>query len=113
MSEGWISEFWEQGMEGEFFRIFQDRAFADGRDSGWHPDGMHVLSVGDALTIYGEDRRILWAGVIRARRCGFLNLRKLYPSNPDWCPEDVSLTDWNDWFRQNPPLEAVFRKGRD
>lgn len=106
---GWISDYWEQGMEGLFYRVFQDEKFAESRFAGWQPEGMHILGEGHHLTIFDEEQKILWSGTIKTRRYGLLNLCKLYPSNPLWTPENVSLEDWNKWFRHQPPLEAALR----
>ncbi|MEZ5426162.1 MAG: hypothetical protein R2747_07855 [Pyrinomonadaceae bacterium] len=110
--KGWISEYWEQGMEGTFFRVFQDENLARDRFSGWRPEGMHILSEGDLLTIFSPEKEVLWTGLIEPRRCGFLKLKKLHPANSDWTPENVSPEDWEGWFRFSPPLEATFRSGK-
>lgn len=107
---GWISEYNAQGMEAEFWRVFQDIEFAPDIRSNWQLEGMYVLRENDELTIFGIDNNILWSGKIKTRRVGFLGLRKLYPSQPDWRPADVDLEDWENWFRHNPPFRAIFKR---
>ena len=106
---GWISEYSAQGMEGDLWRVFQDRAFAQSRDAGWEMQGMHVLSEGCELTIFAADGSVCWSGVITAVRSGLFGLRKLAPGHPDWAPAGVTREEWASWFRHQPPLEAELR----
>ncbi len=108
---GWISEYSAQGMEGDFWRIFQDRTFAQSRDAGWALTGMHLLGEGDELTIFAADESVCWSGVITAVRSGWLGLRRLTPVDPDWAPVGVAPEEWSSWFRHQPPLEAELRIG--
>ena len=41
------------------------------------------------------------------RRLGFFGLKKVYPTEFDWCPEDVEHEIWRSWFKIKPPLRAV------
>ncbi len=104
---GWISEFTEQGMEGEVWRIFQDEAFSDSNSHGWRFEGMHQLANGDALTILDAGDRILWQGILRAQSRWLGFAAGLSPVHPDWHPSDVSLETWCGWFRSQPPLRAI------
>lgn len=103
---GWIAEYNAQGMESEFWRIFQDRAFAESETAGWDFQGMVILGDGHELTILGEDGEALWSGILRSRRVG---RRRLTPQAPDWSPPDVPIETWNDWFQRHPPLAATLR----
>ena len=107
---GWISEYTAQGMEGDVWLIFQDRAYARDREGGWDMAGMYRLQEKDALTIFDEQGQVLWSGVIATRPSGLFNLFKRRPGHPDWSPTDVSLIDWHNWFRHQPPLEAILKR---
>lgn len=109
---GWISEYCAQGMEGDFWRIFQDRAYAQSRDAGWEMQGMHLVSEGHELTIFAADGSVCWSGVITATRSGVFGLRRLAPGQPDWAPAGVAPEEWASWFRHRPPLEAELRIGQ-
>jgi hypothetical protein len=107
---GWISEYNGQGMEGEFWRVFQDQEFATDIETNWQFEGMYQLHEDDELIIFNVNKKTLWSGKIKTRYVGFLGLKKLCPSQPDWRPADVKLADWEKWFRQNPPLEAILKR---
>ena len=107
---GWISEYSAQGMEGDFWRIFQDHAYAQSRDAGWEMQGMHVVGEGHELTIFAPDGSVCWRGVITATRSGRFGLCTLAPGHPDWAPAGVAPEEWTSWFRHQPPLEAELRK---
>lgn len=102
---GWISDFWEQGMEGERWHVFQDIAFAQDRAHGWRREGMYLLQTGDRLTILADDGHLLWQGTLAARRLRWFG-RKVSPYEPEWHPVDVSMAVWLGWFRQRPVSRA-------
>lgn len=104
---GWISEFTQQGMEGEVWRIFQDEAFTDSNTHGWQFEGMHQLADGDTLTILDASDRILWQGILRTQTRWLGLAAGLSPVHPDWHPTDVSVETWSGWFRCQPPLRAI------
>lgn len=107
---GWISEYWEQGMEGFSFLTFQDREFAESREKNWRHEGMYILQEGDELTIFDDGEKIIWTGLIETRRGGFLHLCKISPSDKDWTPQDISLEKWKGWFNYHPPLNAILKR---
>jgi hypothetical protein len=104
---GWISEFTEQGMEGEVWRIFQDEAFSDSSTHGWRYEGLRQLADGDTLTILDAGDRILWRGILRAQTRWLGLAASLSPVDAEWHPSDVSLDTWSGWFRSQPPLRAI------
>jgi hypothetical protein len=101
---GWITEYNAQGMESEFWRVFQDQTHTQSRDSGWDLAGMHRLATGQQLTIFAANGQ----GMLQPRWFGqWLRLRRCYPSDSDWSPLGVALSDWERWFRHSPPLAAT------
>lgn len=107
--QGWIAEYSAQGMEGEVWRIFQDRNHAQSREGGWTLTGMHCLQTGQELTILAEDGAILWTGPIAPTRSGWLGWRTLHPRDPNWTPPEIPLEQWQTWFQASPPLAAVLK----
>lgn len=103
---GWVSDFWEQGMEGERWHLFQDAAHAQGREQGWRREGMLLLQSGDELTIFADDGSLRWQGVLLARRLRWFG-RKVSPHESAWHPHDVTVELWQGWFRQQPALIAT------
>lgn len=95
--DGWISNYWEQGMEEPARLIFQDERFTNGRS--WSPEGMHEPLPGDELTIYSPDGDVLWQGRLKLRRKGWFGESTLIP------PE-VGEAQWRHWFHLEPPLRA-------
>lgn len=101
--DGWIADYWEQGMEEAPWLVFQDRAFTSG--SSWERAGMHRLTAGGALTIFRADGTVLWSGVLRRRRLGLLG--RFGPVT--LTPADVDEATWASWFRRSPNLRASYR----
>ena len=104
--DGWIADYWEQGMERMPMWIFQDARFCTNRTDGWKIDGMNPLLPGHHLEIFDDDNCVLWEGVIKIRKVGFLGLKTLYPNAYEWCPEDVEFETWKIWFKTKPSLKA-------
>ncbi len=105
---GWISTFWEQGMEETPWLVFQGRS-PDGEDR-WERGRMRRLAAGDRLTIFDSDSdsdgATLWSGTLSARRLGLLGIigpRTLAPAG-------VDEALWLSWFRRDPPLVARWRR---
>ena len=97
---GWISTFWEQGMEESPWLIFQGRS-PDG-DDRWERERMRRLAAGDRLTILESEGAVLWSGTLSVRRLGLLGIigpRTLAPAG-------IDEALWLSWFRRNPPLVA-------
>jgi len=101
--EGWIADFWEQGMEEIPWLIFQDQAFTIG--DSWDRTGMHRLAPGGTLTIF-ENGTVLWSGVLKHRRLGLLGPISITPANTD-------EATWLSWFRRSPCLRARYRPPAD
>lgn len=100
---GWITTYWEQGMEGYVMYVFQEGpASADG---SWPIDKMFLIAAGGELTIVDDDGATLWSGTLASRRLGLFGLfgrRALIP--PEIDPET-----WTSWFERRPPLNARYR----
>ncbi|MCB9703790.1 MAG: hypothetical protein H6711_17975 [Myxococcales bacterium] len=101
--DGWIADFWEQGMEEEPWLIFQDRAFT--RGESWEREGMHVLAPGGRLTIFEEDGAVRWSGVLRVRRLGLFGRF----GRRTLAPPGIDDAAWRAWFRRRPALRARYR----
>lgn len=101
---GYLSSFWEQGMEEFPWRIWQCRRHCQSPTTGWGREGMHRLGEGDELEILHHDGSLLWRGCLQARRKGWFG--RLRVSDPDWYPPEVASKSWQQWFEQNPPLRA-------
>ncbi len=101
---GWISTFWEQGMEEPPWLVFQGRS-PDG-DERWDRGLMRRLDGGDRLTIIGDDGEVLWSGALRWRRLGLFGIvgpRTLAPAG-------IDEALWRSWFVRKPPLVARWRR---
>lgn len=99
---GWISTYWEQGMEEPPWLIFQDEHFTQG--DSWNRQGLMRLEPRDQLTIFAPDNSVLFQAQLETRRRGWFG--KLYPGSWDWFPVEVGEKQWNEWFRHSPPLRA-------
>lgn len=108
---GFLSTFWEQGMEEPPWHIFQDRAFCEGLERGWERAGIHPLAEGSRLTIFDLDSRVLWSGEVKGRRLGWFG--RLQASSCDWHPPEVPAEVWRGYFHRNPPLRAFYQSPRD
>lgn len=108
--QGYLSDFWEQGMEEAPWLIFQDARYCAGPRGGWDREGLHRLGEGDRLTIFNEDGSVCWAGTITTRRVGWFS--KLQAGSSQWYPEGMDSTTWTGFFRHDPPLKASYRPAR-
>jgi hypothetical protein len=108
--EGWISEYWEQGME-YVAAIFQDRSHATGRDGGWRYEGMHSLCEGDELTILADDGAVLWSGRVGSMGCD--GRLEIMPATSAWVPPGIDPAQWREWFCASPSLCAVLIRDID
>ncbi len=106
---GWISEYYEQGMEGDYWHTFQDGRYTESHERGWDRAGMYILRAGDHLTIIDVNGETLWQGVLQPRRHGFLRLCVL-KVDARWHPEHIPYDQWRGWFRHRPALEAKLIK---
>lgn len=95
---GWVSTFWEQGMEEPAWLIFQDERYTQGDQ--WLREGMYELSPGDELTIYAPDGDLLWQGSLVLRRQGWF-------ARPTLVPAEIGQSQWQQWFEMHPPLRAT------
>lgn len=100
---GWIADFNEQGMEAEFWLIFQPASAAASRTGGWTREGMHILGPADVLTVWDDDGTVLFEGPLALRRAGWFGPEQLGPAAPH--PFDPHT--WLGWFRRRPALRAA------
>lgn len=107
---GFLSTFWEQGMEEPPWHIFQDRAYCDGPDRGWDRAGLHQLAEGSQLRVFDHDYRVLWSGQVKGRRQGWFG--RLNAGSCDWHPREVPAEVWRSYFNRNPPLRALYQLPR-
>ena len=105
---GWISTYWEQGMEELPWLIFQDEAFTQG--ATWDREGLHRLEPDDYLTTFDLDGTVLWQGSLTTRRRGWFG--RLWGGSSHWFPAEVGDQQWNEWFRRHPPLRARLSRGK-
>ena len=111
---GYISDYNEQGMEGDFHVTFQDAACING-DGRFDREGWFILSDGDRLTIHRPDGTVLWRGGIGAppqTASGWLQhwARQWIHGRRRWAPEGVSDDMWISWFRARPCHRATFSR---
>lgn len=105
--QGYVSTFWEQGMEESPWVIFQDARHCVGPNHGWEREGMHTFAHGGQLTIFAPDGTVVWAGTITTRRLGMFG--KLRAGGSDWHPEGMAKERWDKFFHYEPPLNATYR----
>ena len=105
--QGFICDFWEQGMEESPWHIFQDARFIGPEPGGWQREGIHQFQDGDHLTILAEDESVLWSGTFVTRKNGLFS--KLHAGSCEWHPLDVPQAQWESWFVHQPPLRARYR----
>lgn len=103
---GFVSDFWEQGMEEAPWHIFQDRRYCASRQGGWSREGMEELAEGSHLTLFRPDGTVLWSGTLRGRRKGWFGW--LPAAASDWHPPELDAATWDSYFRQSPPLRAHY-----
>ncbi|MBK7201954.1 hypothetical protein [Candidatus Amarolinea dominans] len=106
---GWISEYWEQGMEEMPWHIFQDERFCGSRTEGWLHAGIVQLGDGQHLTILNDEGQVMWAGVLHSRRLHWLGRRPTQPWNYQWHPLTVPAETWTAWFEAKPSYRAILR----
>jgi hypothetical protein len=104
---GFVSTFYEQGMEEPAWSIFQDRTFCESHDRGWDRAGLQRFSEGAHLTVFEHDGRVLWSGVMEGRRRGWFG--RLHASDGDWHPAEVAPEVWQSYLVRTPPLRAHYR----
>ncbi len=64
------------------------------------------MRIGQKLTIFAENKQVLWVGTLKTKYHGFLNLKTIEPFQANWHPDDVLEETWCGWFRQTPSLKA-------
>lgn len=109
---GHITDYYEQGMEGDFWLCFQDEAPNDTVGLA----GLRILSGGDQLTIFNPEHAVIWSGTIGEKRnsmvgeCWFQLKQRVRFSrgNRTWYPEDFSRAEWIELFRERPCLKAEY-----
>jgi hypothetical protein len=104
---GFLSTFWEQGMEEDAWLILQDQRYCDDLNTGWLREGMRRISLGDHLTIFEQDGRTCWQGVLGSGpRTLWERLRSI---PPPLFPRDMEESVWKGWFKATPLRRAVLR----
>lgn len=109
LQHGWISEYWEQGMEEMPWHIFQDERFCASRTEGWLHAGIVQLGDGQHLTILNDEGQVMWAGELRARRLRWFDRHPTQPWNYWWHPLTVPAATWTAWFGTTPSYRATLR----
>jgi len=99
---GFLSTYWEQGMEEMPWQVFQDERFVSG--SSWDREGMHRLEPGKRLRVFGSDGTVLWEGRLESRRVGLFG--RLHAGASNWFPAGIEQVTWEAWLRSQPPLRA-------
>jgi hypothetical protein len=107
--QGYLGDYWAQGMEEPAWLIFQDERFCETPKAGWAMEGMHQMGPGDRLTIFAPGGEVLWAGTLETRRVGFFG--RLQAGAHDWHPEGMDLSSWRAFFHHDPPLRATYQPG--
>ena len=107
-SDGFVSTFFEQGMEEPAWRIFQDARHCDSPTQGWDSAGIERLQDGQELIIWDRHGQQVWSGPLRHRRVRWF--RQLSVLDNDWHPPDRSWGDWDQLFVAHPPLRARWRR---
>ena len=102
--QGFISDFWEQGMEESPWLTFQDQRLCKTPLAGWDRAGMYRLKVGSRLRIFEDDGGVLWQGTLGHDQRGLLGRLTGKPISAK--PPDVDQTTWDSWFRKRPPLRC-------
>lgn len=102
---GWIADYNEQGMEGDYWLTVQDERFV--HEGQWDRAGMHILKPGDRLTILAPDGGTLWSGVYGTPLPVLERLAQGLTGDRRWHPDGVSVETWEGWFRRRPPLRAT------
>ena len=98
---GVLEAYYEQGWEGMIVFSFMP-------DEGKGLNDLIPLQDGQHLTIYAEDKTVLWSGKIHFVKRGFFDKHKLSAGIwSDSKQEGVSYADWMDWFWRKPPLKAT------
>ncbi len=101
---GFLSDFWEQGMEERPWLIFQDQRFCRNHRTGWDRAGMYRLKVGARLKIFDHEGGLLWQGTLGDDERGFWGRLTGKPLSVK--PADVEQQTWDSWFKSRPPLRC-------
>ena len=100
--DGFLAEYWAQGMEGERWRIFQDAAQIDGDE--WRMEGLHRVQPGDRLWAWNHDGSLAFEATLRPMLRLFR--RNLLPQDPGYAPDGMDANTFEAAFRARPPLRA-------
>lgn len=101
---GFLSTFWEQGMEEEPWLILQDKRFCDTPKKGWLREGMLRIGEGFRLSLVNQDNELLFEGILGDVSQSFWEKfrGKPKPLFPSHFPEE----QWQSWFASEPPMRA-------
>ena len=102
--KGFLSDFWEQGMEEPPWHTFQDQRLCETYRLGWDRAGMYILKVGSRLKIFDHEGDVLWEGTLGHDQRGFLGRLTGKPISAK--PPDVDQATWASWFKMRPHLRC-------
>lgn len=123
MLQGWLTDYYQQGSEGQVKWAFMGAAHADAK--GWDEAGIVLLETESTLTLFNPDKTVLWAGRIEKvvgeagqvfDRQGELASLSAVFNRPDrepysvWMPKGIAAQNWLEWCYRKPPLEAVLER---
>ena len=103
---GFLSTFWEQGMEEPAWLIFQDQRFCETPRKGWTRNGIHRLEAGAHLRLFERDASVIFEGVLGAKPKGLLG--RLF-KKPTLFPPEIAEETLKAWFDRAPCLRAHYR----
>lgn len=104
---GFLSNYWEQGMEEAPWLTFQDQRYCESPERGWHDKGLHKLTEGCHLTVMADDSSVRWQGTLKPPDQALW--RRLWSPDTTIRPSQIAETEWHDWFHRAPPWRAHFR----
>lgn len=106
---GFLSNYFEQGMEEAAWLTFQDQRFCASLEADWKMEGLHRIGPGDSLQVLHNDGSQAWQGQLQLNGGGFW--RRLRGQPATLKPPEIETEIWHDWFHRNPPWRALYRPG--
>lgn len=107
---GFLSNYFEQGMEEAAWLTFQEQRFCASLEAGWQMEGLHRIGEGDSLQVLRNDASLAWQGRLQRVRGGFW--QRLCGQPATLKPPEIEPEVWHDWFHRSPPWRALYRPGR-
>jgi len=106
---GFLSNYFEQGMEEAAWLTFQDQRFCASLEAGWQMEGLHRIGPGDSLQVLRDDGSLAWQGRLQMVRGGFWQRLRGQPATLK--PPEIEPEVWHDWFHRSPPWRALYLPG--